>query len=442
MPKRKKTRSNWQVVYPTLMLIITAALIARYSLQRETRIYPPLPVSVDVIVVGSGLAGATAALTAADAGADVYYIDLSEPDAGGFPAFSPAFWAADTPAQAAGEIEYSAEAMGMDIFSRGRETGDFTQILRVSRQSLESLNWLETLTGASFSLADPQVNPGLHVPDAGTAETIVLREIMKRLSTAESVIHTRDEPVNVFLQGGRVQGMTVRTEAGEQKVYAQAVILADGGFGSQEQMLEAYAGIRGVTARPEGGNRGVGLRIAVEAGAKREFMDQVMLLPVYLPEGRRITTERFPGAVLIGEGGAVADPGEDLAAAILAARRMYVITGAGNPLADRNYTQIDDPQIVAAGLGLDVAELMEHMGALEPPYRVAVLGVIALTPGGLAVDEHYRVLGGNGPILGLYAAGEITAGLHGSLTIPDLFFSEAVVGARIAGQEAARFSLR
>jgi succinate dehydrogenase/fumarate reductase flavoprotein subunit len=71
-----------------------------------------------------------------------------------------------------------------------------------------------------------------------------------------------------------------------------------------------------------------------------------------------------------------------------------------------------------------------------------VLGTIALLPGGIEVDEQYRVMAAGGPIPGLYAAGELTAGIHGRASITDLILAEEVISGRLAGRAAAGYARR
>jgi len=71
-----------------------------------------------------------------------------------------------------------------------------------------------------------------------------------------------------------------------------------------------------------------------------------------------------------------------------------------------------------------------------PPFLgYPLVGAIAYTFGGLATDEHARVLSSDGPIPGLYAAGEITG--HFYTTAPNaVSILRALVFGRIAGREA------
>ncbi|KAF7136837.1 hypothetical protein CNMCM5793_006407 [Aspergillus hiratsukae] len=75
-----------------------------------------------------------------------------------------------------------------------------------------------------------------------------------------------------------------------------------------------------------------------------------------------------------------------------------------------------------------------------PEYEVyagQVTPVIHFTMGGVVIDEHSRVLGAEGtPIEGLWAAGEVTGGIHGQNRLGGSSLLECVVFGRIAGDEA------
>lgn len=73
--------------------------------------------------------------------------------------------------------------------------------------------------------------------------------------------------------------------------------------------------------------------------------------------------------------------------------------------------------------------------ARAPFLAWPLAGAIAYTFGGIATDADARVLGGDGPIRGLYAAGEITGHFHG--TAPNaVAMLRALVFGRIAGRNA------
>jgi tricarballylate dehydrogenase len=74
----------------------------------------------------------------------------------------------------------------------------------------------------------------------------------------------------------------------------------------------------------------------------------------------------------------------------------------------------------------------------EPPFLAyPLVGAVAYTFGGIATDDHARVLRQGAPIPGLYAAGEITG--HFYTTAPNaVSVLRALVFGRIAGREAVR----
>lgn len=78
----------------------------------------------------------------------------------------------------------------------------------------------------------------------------------------------------------------------------------------------------------------------------------------------------------------------------------------------------------------------------RPPYLAyPLVGAIAYTFGGLATNERAEVLGKQGPISGLYAAGETTGHFHG--TAPNaVSVLRALVFGRIAGRQAVDFLLK
>lgn len=58
--------------------------------------------------------------------------------------------------------------------------------------------------------------------------------------------------------------------------------------------------------------------------------------------------------------------------------------------------------------------------------------------GGLVVDIDAKVIGFNfKPIKGLYAAGEVTGGVHGAVRLGGCAMADCVIFGRIAGKNAA-----
>ena len=78
-----------------------------------------------------------------------------------------------------------------------------------------------------------------------------------------------------------------------------------------------------------------------------------------------------------------------------------------------------------------------------PYYAVCVTPAIHHTMGGLSVNTDTQVLKADGtPIPGLYAAGEVTGGLHGANRLCGNGVADIVVNGRLAGIAAAQKALK
>lgn len=100
--------------------------------------------------------------------------------------------------------------------------------------------------------------------------------------------------------------------------------------------------------------------------------------------------------------------------------------------------------LLICGLWMFVACANED-SALEtaPYYAVCVTPAIHHTMGGLSVNTDTQVLKADGtPIPGLYAAGEVTGGLHGANRLGGNGVADIVVNGRLAGIAAAQKALK
>jgi succinate dehydrogenase/fumarate reductase flavoprotein subunit len=77
---------------------------------------------------------------------------------------------------------------------------------------------------------------------------------------------------------------------------------------------------------------------------------------------------------------------------------------------------------------------------VAPPFYAARLWPkVHHTMGGLVIDKNSQVLGFDfKPVKGLYAAGEVTGGIHGAVRLGGVAMADCVVFGRIAGQNAAK----
>jgi succinate dehydrogenase/fumarate reductase flavoprotein subunit len=77
---------------------------------------------------------------------------------------------------------------------------------------------------------------------------------------------------------------------------------------------------------------------------------------------------------------------------------------------------------------------------VAPPFYVARLWPkVHHTMGGLVIDKDAKVHGFDfKPVKGLYAAGEVTGGVHGAVRLGGVAFADCIVFGRVAGTNAAK----
>ena len=214
------------------------------------------------------------------------YIDISKPEAGGKTVYLPVSGQPVPEPGGAGLI--ILRNLWPEIYNRGGETGNYSQILSFCLASAEALNWLETLVGAAYPVPDP-AKPGLHY-DGELSPTAVFCSTEALLPQFVCKRSRSLQPLRLLEENGKVKGVVVKNERGnEEEVLSRAVILADGGYGSNPEMLQNIAGKKGVLARPEGGHEGEGLRLALAAGARTAALESVFLSPFLLSTGEKIT---------------------------------------------------------------------------------------------------------------------------------------------------------
>ena len=86
---------------------------------------------------------------------------------------------------------------------------------------------------------------------------------------------------------------------------------------------------------------------------------------------------------------------------------------------------------------------MENDLSTAPYYAIKVTAGVHHTMGGLKIDTETHVLNTNGQVIeGLYAAGEVTGGVHGANRLGGNAVADIVVFGRIAGTEAAAYAAK
>ncbi|GAA2372121.1 FAD-dependent oxidoreductase [Dactylosporangium salmoneum] len=225
----------------------------------------------DVAIIGSGIAGLSAAVAAAQAGAQVLLAE-SEARIGGSSRLSTGIMmGAGTRMQRAQGITDSPDALFQDYMTANHWDVEIGAVRRLADECGPAIEWLAD-GGLEFRpeilFAGGEAVPRGHSP-VGEGEAIVrtLTAMAKRTGRVEVALGRR---VDRLLTDGR--GAVCGIAAGDDELTAAAVILASGGFGANASLLEEHfpsSRLAGDWSWYIGADsaRGDGLHLATQVGA-------------------------------------------------------------------------------------------------------------------------------------------------------------------------------
>ncbi len=395
----------------------------------------------DVLVVGTGVAGYSAALEAAERGQRVMVMAKGDPKEsntawaqGGVAAVldsdgdSPALHASDTIAVGQGLCD---ETLVGEIAGEARDRIDALVALgaQFDEEGADSGNGTgRAARGLEAGHSRPRV---LHA--RGDATGAEIRDALAAAVTAHPrVVHWGDAYLVDLLTDpdGRCRGALVRSRGHLRAIWAGAVVLCTGGYGQVYRETSNFAGATGD-----------GVAAAFRAGAALQDLEFVQFHPTTLYLAgvpRLLITEavRGEGAWIVDDTGERFLLGEDeraelaprdvISRAIMRHLERPEITGVFLDLKhlDADHMVRRFPGVVGScrNHGLDIAR-----------DRIPIRPAAHYTIGGVRTDHQ-----GATALPGLYAAGEVSAtGLHGANRLASNSLLEGLVMGRRAGEAAA-----
>jgi fumarate reductase flavoprotein subunit len=240
-------------------------------------------IETDVVVIGSGVSGLSAAVTAAEGGARVIVFEKQR-SLGGTSNFFDGIFAVESEMQRQRFIDYSCDEAFKNIMEYSHWRANARLVRAFVNESGETVAWLQK-QGVEF------IHAGINIPHApqtyhvvkGTGEAVV-----KALATSakEKGVDVRPAtPVKKILrEGDRITGVVAEAENGEEiKVTAKAVMVASGGYANNKEWIKKYGGFDlDVNVFPVGNvdKMGDGIRMAWEVGAAEEGMGVLEMLRI------------------------------------------------------------------------------------------------------------------------------------------------------------------
>ena len=439
--------------------------------------------SHDVVVIGAGGAGLSAAIAAREAGADVVVFEKMGIAGGNTVRATGGMNAAGTRYQADRGINDSAELFFEDTMRGGGDINDPVLVQIMVDGSASAIEWLSDM-GADLSdvgrLGGASVNRAHRPTGGGMVGPEVTATLVRRVQEMGIPLIIGAEVTEITSRGGRVTGVQLTYQGRRHTVSADSVILASGGFGANNPMAASFdPQVLGFDTTNQPGATGGGIRMAERVGAGLVHMEWIQTHPTHAPDREMITEAvRGNGAIMTSREGQrfvdemgfrdlvseriLAQPGgsaflvfDDSVRASLAVINAYiargfvyqadtpqelaVLLGATDGGAAMAATIASYNQAVASGNDAAFGRTSMPRSLSEPPFfAIEVVPAIHHTMGGVTIDTETRVLAANGnPIPGFYAAGEVVGGIHGNNRLGGNAMIDIIVFGRIAGANAA-----
>ena len=385
----------------------------------------------------------------------------------------------------------SVELMELDTMIGGKGINDPDLVETLCENSADAIDWLDehgitlhnvsSFGGASVKRIHRPVNDEGKVVSVGSYMIPLLEEncekagVKMMLDTTATEILTDANGAAVGVKATGASGETVT-------VNAKAVVLATGGFGANLDMVVKYKPeLKGFMTTNAPGIQGQGIEMAQAIGAATVDMDQIQIHPTVEANTAALITEglRGDGAVLINAEGKrfIDEVGtrDVVSAAEIAQTGSYSWLVVDQAMVDnssviqgyikKGYTVTGATyEELAKAMGVDEAALAETMnnwnGYVEakndpdfgrtsfanplntaPYYAIKVTAGVHHTMGGLKINPNTEVLNENGEVIpGLFAAGEVTGGVHGANRLGGNAVADFTVFGRIAGAAASDYA--
>lgn len=449
--------------------------------------------TADVIVIGAGGAGLATAVSAHQNGADVIVIEKM-PTVGGNTLISgSAYNAVDPSRQQPLGIEDSVDKHYEQTFEGGDEKGDPELIRVLVENAYPGIEWLEGL-GMEFTDTVFTVLGGLwpraHKPvkPLGTGFIDAYMEYINKNGIEVMLETTATE---LIIDDGTVIGVLAEGKSGNLVTLNanNGVIIATGGFGSNVELRDQYnknwPSLTSLKSTNHSGATGDGLILAETAGANLINLEDIQLLPMGDPVTGSLSgniEQNVENRIFVNKEGnrfVAEDERRDVMTKSLMEQEdsfMWVIVDQHsyeNGDVKNNFNESIDQLIsenraykadtledLAIQIDVDPANLIKAVedfnAAVDtgtddfgrtlfqdkidtaPFYAGARVPTVHHTMGGIQINTNAQVLDADGNIIkGLYAAGEVTGGIHGANRLGGNALADITVFGKIAGESAA-----
>lgn len=455
----------------------------------------PTEMTADVVVVGAGGAGLSAALTAAQGGSEVIVVEKLSFAGGATMTAGGGTNATGSQVNVDAGVKDTPADLKKDMLANGHNMNDEATLDIYVNTVGRAFDWLIATDGTGAAVEYDLSQPGRTYSAVGRGVQVI-QTLSQQFKDAGGTLLLETPGKELIVEDGKVTGIKAEGPDGEIIIHAKAVILATGGFGANANMIDKsitekypYAGAVGA--------EGDALTMAEAVNADKINMELVNLQPnsIKFDTGRAHYANPGVGAAYSTSGAfLVSDQGVrffneqgnsyDLVKSMDNNAHTYLVLDQASfdafnkgMMSSNIYTQEDVDKWVAANGSTDPCmakgETLEELaktlnipeGALtaatekynegatkgadefgrkdpkalsaEGPYYVVELWTrYYATLGGLHINDKMQVLNTDqAAVEGLYAAGEVVGGLEGDIYYPGSLFGWAMTSGHNAGLE-------
>jgi len=445
--------------------------------------------SYDVIIVGSGGAGLSAAIEAKDSGANPVVFEMMPVAGGNTKKSSAGMNASETKFQEAAGIDDSNAAFFEETLAGGNETNDEDLLNYMIDHSADAIDWLDSI---GITLDNLTTTGGMsvertHRPSDGSAVgEYLVNGLLDNIEEREIPLFVNSEVTGILEEDGKVTGVDVLVNQTDARtIQSEAVVVATGGFGANFDMIVDHnPDLEGFVTTNHEGSTGTGIEMISTLGGDVVDMSDIQIHPTVQQSSGYLITEavRGEGAILVSKEGTrfTNEMGtrDVISADIIALpeQKAYLIFDDGVKERVKAIEKYESEGFVISGNSVD--ELAEAMSlpaedlnqtieawnsavaegkdelfgrntAMDEDLSNGSFHAIEVAPGvhhtmgGVRINTLTEVLNAQGnKVDGLYAAGELTGGIHGSNRIGGNAVADIIIFGRQAGKQAAGYLTR
>lgn len=444
--------------------------------------------TVDVVIIGAGGSGFAAATEVVENGGTVIILEKNEYIGGNTARAGGTLNAPDPERQSKIGVEDSVELFYKNTMEAGDNKSNPELVKVFSENALPARKWLSA-HGTKWTENVYQTIGGLWPRSMDEKDKVAYNGFIEPLEKivldkgGEIILNCKAEEILTGADGKVIGVKAVDTRNGQvyELTAIKGVIIATGGYGANQEMVKKFNNVEGLPTSNAPTSTGDGIEMAVKIGAATEGTEYIQIHPhgnpmtgglqshfagviknsIYVnKEGKRFTEEsgrrdtisedtiKQTGQVMY----SIFDSKGGFYAGVLELKNK-------EDLINKKYLyEADTLEELAKKAGLDAKGLtatVSHYNKLVesgkdtdfekdeleqkietgPFYCVPLSPTIHHTMGGIKINTDAQVINNSGKIIkNLYAAGEVTGGIHGTNRIGGNALTDCVVFGRIAGK--------